>query len=426
VSVPRKRFHAFLSHAHADKAAVDRLYAWLRKADIPVWYDAFDLPPASDIATFLPKAILNSRACILILSKTSVGRGWVQKEYSLATNYQTKFPAFRILPIRIDDVEDPGGFVDNYSRIDAPNGELTPEAATALLLGLYYNDPDVELGRARDIYVARGWRPEEFSTADYVCRLLVAAGFRLIGDSEDQQSWDEARLHGIISSCGGVAAILPHRPNSAEGTSKYILRELRIAESLGLPSLVIADPEVPLPDELNSAALRLGGPGTGGEPHDTALEAAILTLWEDWREPATPRYSFLATDFDREHRRRNDMMRRVMQTVTGMECFLGQGVREGSVQKIIVDRIAGASLVIADISSDNLNTCIEAGIARGARRPLYLIAKGPERRPPFMFRDLEVSHYDDDTDLIGVVNRLVYPHRRRILNSDVAAGGLSS
>jgi TIR domain len=81
----RKKFDAFLSHAHADKAAVDRLYAWLNDvAGVRVWYDALDLPPGSDIASFLPAAILDSRACIFLLSESSVRRGWVQKEYSLA------------------------------------------------------------------------------------------------------------------------------------------------------------------------------------------------------------------------------------------------------------------------------------------------------------------------------------------------------
>ena len=425
--VHRKKFGAFLSHAHADKGAVDRLYAWLNDAGVRVWYDAVNLPPGSDISSFLPAAILDSRACILILSESSVRSGWVQKESSFAINHQMRFPAFRIVPVRIDDVDEPPGFEGIYSRIDARDGELTPEQATTLLSGLYYNDTDVELGRARDIYVGRGWRRDEAATAEQVCRLLVAAGFRLIGDSEDQQSWDEARLYGVISSCGGIAAILPHRPGSPEGTSKYILRELRIARALGLPQLIVAEPGITIPDELCSTALQLRGDAGDSAPHPpAALNAAVQDLWEDWHEPPTPNYIFLATNFDAGHQQRNAMMRQVIQTVTGMECILGQGVREGSVQKIISDRIAGASLVIADISNENLNTCIEAGIARGAQRRLYLIAQGPRRRPPFMFRDQEVSYYANDTELIGHVHRLIYPHRRRILNSDVTAGGLAS
>ena len=94
-----KKFGAFLSHAHADKAAVDRLYAWLSDvAGVQVWYDALNMPPGSEISSFLPAAILDSRACILILSESSIRSGWVKKEHGVAEKHQTTFPAFRILP----------------------------------------------------------------------------------------------------------------------------------------------------------------------------------------------------------------------------------------------------------------------------------------------------------------------------------------
>jgi hypothetical protein len=72
--------------------------------------------------------------------------------------------------------------------------------------------------------------------------------------------------------------------------------------------------------------------------------------------------------------------------------------------------------MIADITEDNLNTCVEAGIAKGTETKLNLIAKEPRKRPPFMFRDLKVFHYADDMELLAVVHRILHPYRRRILN----------
>lgn len=44
-SLQKPNYTAFLSHAHADKSAVDRLHSWLKeKAGIPVWYDGLNLP----------------------------------------------------------------------------------------------------------------------------------------------------------------------------------------------------------------------------------------------------------------------------------------------------------------------------------------------------------------------------------------------
>ena len=95
---------------------------------------------------------------------------------------------------------------------------------------------------------------------------------------------------------------------------------------------------------------------------------------------------------------------------------MGEDIRTGQIQEVIADRIRNAFIMIADISADNLNTCIEAGIARGANTHFHLVASEPRQRPPFMFRDQQVWHYADDVDLLGKVHRIVYPYRRRVLN----------
>ena len=87
--VGKRRFHAFLSHAHVDKDQADHLFKWLQDvAGMPVWYDAVNMPPGATIAQALPEAIENSRSVILLLSKQSVSRGWVQQEFNAAINHQ--------------------------------------------------------------------------------------------------------------------------------------------------------------------------------------------------------------------------------------------------------------------------------------------------------------------------------------------------
>src|SRR3984957_13965544 len=100
-AVAKREFHAFLSHAHVDKAKVDNLYHFLFEiANIPVWYDAVDLPPGSTIAESLSQAIENSRAALILLSRQSVARGWVQQEYRATINHQTHHTVFRVIPLR--------------------------------------------------------------------------------------------------------------------------------------------------------------------------------------------------------------------------------------------------------------------------------------------------------------------------------------
>jgi hypothetical protein len=72
-----------------------------------------------------------------------------------------------------------------------------------------------------------------------------------------------------------------------------------------------------------------------------------------------------------------------------------------------------------NVSPINLNTCIEAGISMGANIPLHLVSRGPRRKPPFMFLDQQVWYYSDDVDLLGVIHKIAYPYRRRVLNYEL-------
>ncbi len=418
--VHKRQFHAFLSHAHANKPVVDRLYAWLKEtAAIPIWYDADYLPAGAMIATYLPKAIAESRAMIIVLSKASTKSGWVEEEFNAAVGHRTQFKDYRIIPIRLEECEIPG-FLQTTKWIDLLDGQLDVERANELLTGLYYDDADLELGRTRDIYVSRTWRPTEALLADAVCQRLVEAGFRLIGDSEDQAGFAEGkRVESIISSCGGLVAILPDRGQGQ--TSKYMLAEIEIAQKLGLPYLIVPETTVKLPESLTNLALKVVSNDIKESISDEGgLQDGIEMLKEEWIAPARPHYIFFGTDFDEQHQARNKAIKHTIQRVTAMPCIMGDEIRTGQIQEVIAGQIRNAFMMIADISADNLNTCIEAGIARGANTRLHLVAREPRQRPPFMFRDQQVWHYADDVDLLGKIHSIVYPYRRRVLNWELS------
>ena len=84
--VGKRRFHAFLSHAHVDKDQADTLFHLLSDvANIPVWYDSVNLPPGATIADNLFEAIQNSRAVIILLSRQSIaGAGFSRKSGRLS------------------------------------------------------------------------------------------------------------------------------------------------------------------------------------------------------------------------------------------------------------------------------------------------------------------------------------------------------
>jgi hypothetical protein len=417
--VHRRGFFAFLSHSHADKAIVSRLESWLSEvAEVPIWYDGRHLPRGVPIAAYLAEAIAESRSMIVVLSNSSINSGWVREEYNAAIAHRTKFDDYRIIPVRIEDCKVPE-FLETTAWIDMLDGELDVDTASKLLVSLYYDDVDLELGRARDLYISRSWRESESLLGDYVCRLLVKAGFRLIGDSRDQAGFGKGeRVESIISSCGGLAAILPDRGNGK--TSEYMINEIQIAQQMNLPCMVVAEETVELPDVLPGPVIRVKTDDIESNNIDRAYFLEGLDhLSERWKGPPKEHYVFFCADFDPNREQVNKAIKKMVQRVTAMPCIFGDDIREGLIQQIITDRISGAFILVADISDDNLNTCIEAGIARGAKTRFHLVAAEPRRKPPFMFRDQQVWYYSDDISMLGTVHRIVYPYRRRILNYEL-------
>jgi hypothetical protein len=414
--VGKRPFHAFLSHAHVDREHADRLVGWLRDVvDAPVWYDAVNLPPGATEAAALPEAIERSRSLILLLCKESVRRGWVQQEFNLAINHQTRYPEFRIIPVRLDDVEPPG-FLQNYSNI--PLGADGPdlESAAGILKGLYQPAATFDATNGRNVYFGRGWQVSDVPLAEVVMLALANAGLQLIGDCEDQPSWVEARVGGVIETCGAFAAVLPYRANRPQRTSRYVLREWELAQARGLPCLVVADPRVELAPEVR----RRGGLVTlpGPEAADSGtLTGLAETLRDDWRVPARSPYVFYATDFDPQRMQLRRTARELMEAVTVLPCVLGEFVRGDAVQREILRAVCGAALVLADISGDDPNVYIQLGAAVAGDVPIALFRQDAPGAPPFLLDDQQVWDYATPADLLGRVTRTAYPYRRTLLAS---------
>ncbi|MBM4259200.1 MAG: toll/interleukin-1 receptor domain-containing protein [Deltaproteobacteria bacterium] len=226
VSIHKRKFHTFLSHAHADKVVVDHLYDWLSNTSgIPVWYDARHLPAGATIATHLATAVTQCRSLILVLSPSSIKSGWVKEEYETAISQRTRWKDFRIIPLRIEECEVPG-FLQTTKWIDILHGQGDAKTYGQFLADLYYDEVDLEFEKTRDIYVSRSWKESERPLADAICQRLMQVGFRLIGDAQDQAQFSEERITSLLASCGGAVAILPDRGQGK--TSAYILQDLRL------------------------------------------------------------------------------------------------------------------------------------------------------------------------------------------------------
>jgi TIR domain len=415
IPVGKRQFHAFVSHAHVDKGRADQLVDWLRDVTgVPIWYDADKVPTGGIIEEILDQAIEDSRSMICLLSEESVSRGWVQQEYRAAINHQTQHRAFRIIPVRLDDVSPPG-FLQNYSNIALDGENIGRQAAAGILKGIYQPATSIDLINGRNTYVSRGWHLDDAKLAQVVCVALEDAGLQLIGDAEDQQSWVESRVAGIIEGCGAFAAILPYRPQSPHKTSKYVLREWELAAARDLPCLIIADPRVELPPDI------VGRPGFVKSVENEAVDAesiaeAAAALAEDWMEPIRSPYVFYATDFDEERKPLRLAVKDLVEAITTLPCVLGEYVKGEPVQREILRTVAQAKVMLADITGNGPNVYVEVGAGRAADVDVRLLRQGPPGRPAFILRDMQVWDYSTDSDFLGRVTRITYPYRRTLLS----------
>lgn len=421
--ITERNFEAFLSHAHADKnQIVEAIAKWCQDvAGIKIWYDS-NMLHSGLIPQQLGEAIADSQAGILVLSKTSIERNFVQKEAAL---FEFQPPDFRKIYIKIDDcIVPPYLQADMYIDISA-NGFDGP-AALRLLTALHSHQSRPETIRRTPVYLARGSRPAEVDKARTITSALTTAGFRVVRDFPQAQM-DMARLRRIMRGCRAVVALVPYRPTEHKVTSEPILDEVRLALDEGLPLWLIVDDGLDR-NLLPLSAIEKRPPLISMSSADIAKSERVAAFAEELRDhlrrpgdlesgaSIEGAYSFFGHVYRNVNRPIFEKARRCLEIVTGIPCNSGDELEGDLMQPLIVDRIAQAEFTVFDITDEAgenaLNTCIEAGIAMGAKRPIYLLARGERRDPPFMFRNSQVFYYQSELELIGRIRKVALRHRR--------------
>ncbi len=216
------------------------------------------------------------------------------------------------------------GFLAIYKCIDAFDKKVNTKLTFELLTALYYDNKALALENVSDLYISRSWRPTEASLPDYVCQQLDMAGFRLIGDYEDQRRYKPKRVQSLIKNCGGLVCILPNRGDGS--VSKYMLDEIDFPQKAGLPSLTIAETGLDLPAHLAQYAIFMTIDDIDKEEFSMMLRHKVEKLYEQWQQPSQPYYTFLATNLDDEQRNMN--IKQVIQHIAAMPCIIGDKLPE--------------------------------------------------------------------------------------------------
>jgi len=412
----RRKFRSFVSSTNYSRKIFEPAELWLTdKAGISIMHDTPADHSALGVGDRLEDALEVCQSMIILITQQSIESGQVGREFELGRKQQSLHGnLFPIIPIRVEACVVPD-FLQSLSYIDMTESGFDLTAAARLLIGLYSNERTPVEGKSHDIFISRAWSREDELTS-LVCVAAKRFGFQLVGNPIEQSTSPDSPMR-LVAGCGGGIAIIPNGLN--DKAVKRIVSELEAMRYYGLPFLVVTEDAVELPDSIVGAALEVlsleknsSQPSTDREKQ---IRAALFRLQEEWINPPESQYIFYGTDLKDEHKARNRLLQKVMQQISTMPCLMGEDIQRGHIQDEIVNRIAHARMMIADVSSENLNTCIEAGVAIGANVSLNLLSGGERHKPPFMFRDRQIWHYQDDLDLLGIIHKLVLPYRRYIL-----------
>ncbi|HEV7571786.1 MAG TPA: toll/interleukin-1 receptor domain-containing protein [Thermoanaerobaculia bacterium] len=103
---------AFVCHASEDKNAARELATLMRSMGASVWLDEWEIRVGDSIVEKIGEALGNATHLIVLLSKHSVTRPWVRKEFSAALMRQLSDNSIRVLPVRLEDCEIPSILAD--------------------------------------------------------------------------------------------------------------------------------------------------------------------------------------------------------------------------------------------------------------------------------------------------------------------------
>jgi hypothetical protein len=415
----KRDFDVFLSHRHRDASFVEQIDAFLRvKAGFSVWYDARELAGGALLASDLQSAIERCRSILIVASDGAVSSGWVKNEYNAAMDERANQPGFRVVPLRVGNAN-VDGLMQGSTWIDVPEKLIDERTALSIVQAFYPGEHRPNPATARDVYVSCSWQTNDNKSARAVCLCLIDQGFRLIGDSKDQQGFGGGdRVKNIIGSCGAFVSVLPFR-GEAIATRKndpyeYFIREIGFADELGMPRIIIADPRIGHGQD-DGQWLHMD---TDATTCPVQIAEAIELLWEQWRYPPNPHYIFYAMDLQSASGLPVADIRHLIERITGMSTVIGTEVQSESLHSAIMMKVCKAFLVLADITDDNVNACIEAGMGLAIGANVRLIAAGKDRNPPFMLRGAgQLSGYNNNVERIAIVHKIMRDYRRRVINA---------
>ena len=370
-----------------------------------------------------PGRVSAARTFIFVVSRASLHSASLIRLITSASDEVQRRPGLRLIGLVRHDVADSElpPIIAEHKVVRASEGGFTTKEAVAVLEAIYPVSGELEVynRRAKDVYFSRTWLhdTDEGEAADRVYTQASRLGFRLVGDTEDQEFDPVVRLREIMATCGGFIAVLPYRGDTC-GTSEWMLEEIRLASSSDLPSLIVKDSKVPQLGALISVSNTIGPLDYSPAPEWSAhLDTALEDLWNRYRQPDKPANVLYLSG----HPERIAKVKALVFGITAMSLTtLDQPLRD---RAMLLELVQHAGLVICDLSRGDAEGWIAAGCAVAMNREVEVLIS--ESVTNFTgFPSLSPIHrYNSELDYFGKLHRILRRHRRKLIDSALSATG---
>jgi hypothetical protein len=106
VTAPSLSPTAFVSHGTLDHPFVETFAADLRANGVDAWFSKWEIKPGDSIRAKIEEGLEGCEYFIIVLSKNSINRPWVQTELDAATIRKLSGKVLKIIPVKIEDCGD--------------------------------------------------------------------------------------------------------------------------------------------------------------------------------------------------------------------------------------------------------------------------------------------------------------------------------
>lgn len=376
----------FLSYSDSDADPARLLANALARRGARVWLDENELRAGDDIAQRIDQGLASADIFLVLISQTSVGSPWIQREIGRAASVTTGHSEVRLVPVRLGDVELPP-VLGNRLYVDYDPSDVDGLA-------------EAVLGRPRE---AHGLSEAAFQQR--VEQVLHTADVRY----DRQVSVGGIVADFVVETQDGRTLVLEAKATRDPGLAEAVRardQARRIQELTGADGAFTVFAGFEGSADLGVVGLAQLAEVLGAEQPETAPTRRV----ERRRRVAPTRTIFAAMPFAREY---EDVFWIAM---AGAAAAVGAGctrVDEEEFTGDVVDEIQRlihfSMLVIADLSESKPNVLYEVGYAHALKKPTVHICSTSLDDLPFDVRNWNTVVYGQ-----GQTHRLRTDLTRRV------------